>query len=162
PLRWTCKGTRRLAQELRARGYRASHSLVSQLLQDAGYQLQANGKAREASHVHRAAQFQYIDRQVRDPSRRDELTILIAARKRKLTADVSGGGGAGRRNGGIRRPPPGDFANLRRENLTRDAALDVGRKANWICADVASDMASFVVNAIRRWWRQMGRPTCPR
>src|SRR5262249_14157337 len=44
PLRWTCKGTRRLAQELRARGYRASHSLVSQLLQDAGYQLQANGK----------------------------------------------------------------------------------------------------------------------
>jgi len=47
PLRWTCKSTRRLGEELRAQGYSVSHSLVAQLLKDQDYSLQSNRKTRE-------------------------------------------------------------------------------------------------------------------
>jgi transposase len=47
PLRWTCKSTRRLAQELQRQGFAISHPKVGQLLKRKGYSLQANRKTRE-------------------------------------------------------------------------------------------------------------------
>jgi hypothetical protein len=44
PLRWTCKGVRRLAQALQAQGHRVSRILVGHLLNEAGYSLQGNRK----------------------------------------------------------------------------------------------------------------------
>jgi len=49
PLRWTCKSTRLLAQELVGQGHTASDWLVRQLLYDLGYSLQANRKTKEGS-----------------------------------------------------------------------------------------------------------------
>jgi transposase len=47
PLRWTCKSTRQLATALQRQGHRVSHQLVSELLQELGYSLQANRKTME-------------------------------------------------------------------------------------------------------------------
>jgi transposase len=61
PLRWTCKSVRQLAAELQQQGHQASHQLVSELLHELGYSLQANRKAIEGtSHPDRNAQFEYI------------------------------------------------------------------------------------------------------
>ena len=49
PLRWTCKSTRLLAQELVAEGHVASDWLVRQLLYDLGYSLQGNRKTKEGT-----------------------------------------------------------------------------------------------------------------
>jgi len=65
-LRWTCKSTRRLAEELRRRKFRASPGKVGALLKEAGYSLQANRKTREGlSHPDRDAQFKHINATVR-------------------------------------------------------------------------------------------------
>src|SRR4030042_899191 len=57
PLRWTCKSTRLLANELVTEGHQASDWLVRQLLYDLGYSLQANRKTKEgARHPDRDAQ----------------------------------------------------------------------------------------------------------
>src|SRR5438270_193852 len=65
PLRWTCKSTRNLAEELKRQGHRVSYRTVAALLHDLGYSLQANRKTREgASHPDRDAQLQHINRQV--------------------------------------------------------------------------------------------------
>src|SRR6516165_10689100 len=42
PLRWTCKSTRRLAEELATRDHHVGPRTVAALLQGAGYSLQAN------------------------------------------------------------------------------------------------------------------------
>ncbi len=56
PRRWTCKSTRRLAEELRRRRFRASPGKVAALLKEAGYSLQSNRKTREGlSHPDRDA-----------------------------------------------------------------------------------------------------------
>lgn len=41
PLRWTCKGLRRLAAELGTRGYKISHTVVGELLKQQKFSLQA-------------------------------------------------------------------------------------------------------------------------
>jgi hypothetical protein len=44
PLRWTCKSTRTLAQELTGRQHPISHEKVAQLLRDMDYSLQGNAR----------------------------------------------------------------------------------------------------------------------
>src|SRR5262245_17910784 len=65
PLRWTCKSTRRLADELTRQGHPLCPRSVAALLRQAGYSLQANRKTREGTnHPDRNAQFEYINSQV--------------------------------------------------------------------------------------------------
>ena len=66
PLRWTCKSTRRLAEELTRAAHPVSPRKVAELLAKAGYSLQANRKTREGlAHPDRNAQFEYINEQVK-------------------------------------------------------------------------------------------------
>ena len=47
PLRWSCKSTRTLADELKRQGFQVSPRKVGELLKTKGYSLQANRKTRE-------------------------------------------------------------------------------------------------------------------
>ena len=51
PLRWTCKSTTRLAQELEKAGHPISQRSVCTLLHAQQYSLQANRKTREGSTI---------------------------------------------------------------------------------------------------------------
>ena len=64
-LRWTCKSTAKLAEELTRQRHPVSDRTVATLLMQAGYRLQANRKTREgASHPDRNAQFEYLNARV--------------------------------------------------------------------------------------------------
>src|SRR5271169_1825299 len=66
PLRWTCKSTSQLAEELQRQNHPVTDRTVARLLKGAGYSLQANRKTQEgSSHPDRNAQFEYISQQVR-------------------------------------------------------------------------------------------------
>jgi len=66
PLRWTCKSTTQLADELTRQGHPVSPSTVGRLLKVAGYSLQSNRKTKEgADHPDRNAQFEHINVTVR-------------------------------------------------------------------------------------------------
>ena len=65
PLRWTCKSTAKLAQELSDQNHPVTDRTVAALLKESGYSLQANRKTKEgSSHPDRDAQFHYINGQV--------------------------------------------------------------------------------------------------
>jgi hypothetical protein len=62
PLRWTCKSTSHLAQELSLHGHPISARAVAQLLNQVGYGLQGNRKTLEGTaHPDRNAQFEHIN-----------------------------------------------------------------------------------------------------
>src|ERR1700681_4520008 len=64
-LRWICKSTRAIAEELGKQGHPVSHMKVAQILHDLDYSLQSNRKTEEgADHPDRDAQFQHISAQV--------------------------------------------------------------------------------------------------
>ena len=48
-LLWTSRSLRKLSKELANKGHEVSHTVVGELLQQAGYSLQANRKTREGS-----------------------------------------------------------------------------------------------------------------
>jgi hypothetical protein len=93
PLRWTCKSTRKLAKELKSRGYEISHATIASLLLDMGYSLQANCKTREGSnHPDRNAQFEYINQQTCAALSAEQPAISVDTKKKELVGDFKNGG----------------------------------------------------------------------
>ena len=91
PLRWTCKSTRRLAEELTQQDHPVSPQSVAALLRQAGYSLQANRKTREGlSHPDRNAQFEYINLRVQRCLRRGQPAISVDTKKKELVGDFKG------------------------------------------------------------------------
>src|SRR5258707_7289228 len=101
PLRWTCKSVRKLAQELSQQGHHVSHQLVSELLHELGYSLQANRKTREGGdHPDRDAQFAYVNAQAERFLAAGEPVVSVDAKKKELGGDFKNPGREWRRQGG--------------------------------------------------------------
>ena len=78
PLRWTCKGTRSLAQELSAQGHFVSHTKIRQLLADLNYSVQGSQKRMgDKVRSDRDAQFNFINSKVLEFHKRDQAVISL-------------------------------------------------------------------------------------
>jgi hypothetical protein len=83
-LRWTCKSTRKLAEELNAmqQGRSVSKFLVADLLHKLGYSLQAPRKMREGTqHRDRDAQFQHLNATVEYYQQQGQPVISVDTKK---------------------------------------------------------------------------------
>jgi hypothetical protein len=93
PLRWTCKSTRTLAQELTAQGHPVSYATVGRLLRQAGYSLQGNRKTKEGdSHPDRNAQSEHINVMVKRFQKHGQPVISVDIKKKELIGDFKNGG----------------------------------------------------------------------
>ena len=163
PLRWTSKSLRRLSEELRTRDYQASHTLVRQLLHEAGYSLQANRKTREGvNHPDRNAQFEHINRRVKQQLKRGGPAISVDTKKKELVGDFKNGGQEWRPKGKPEEVRVHDFIDREKGKAIPYGVYDLGANKGWVSVGVDHDTASFAVNTIRRWWRNMGRRTYAR
>ena len=88
PLRWTCKSTMNLAEELTRAEHPVGARTVGAMLKQSGYSLQANRKTREgSSHPDRNAQFEYINRQVMAFQKRQQPVISVDTKKKELVGE---------------------------------------------------------------------------
>lgn len=93
PLRWTCKSTTLLAQELTRQHHPVSARTVGRLLNLAGYSMQGNRKTLEGdSHPDRNAQFEYINASVKRLQRRGQPVISVDTKKKELVGPFKNGG----------------------------------------------------------------------
>jgi transposase len=93
PLRWTCKGLRRLAAELGTRGHKISHTVVGELLKRQKFSLQANRKTREGDgHPDRDAQFAHINASVSRALAEQQPVISVDTKKKELVGDFKNAG----------------------------------------------------------------------
>lgn len=162
-LRWTSKGIRKLATELRAMGHEVGRSLVGDLLHEAGYSLQGNRKAKEgSSHPDRDAQFRLINRRVKSWQRRNQPVISVDAKKKELVGDFKNGGREWRPKGLPERVRVHDFMIKENGKATPYGVYDLTRNAGWVSLGIDHDTAAFAVHSIRRWWRVMGRSVYPK
>ena len=159
PLRWTTKSVRRLEEELAAMGHTASHRLVAEILHELGYSLQANQKTREgSSHPDRDAQFRYINGQVRRFQTKGHPAVSVDTKKKELVGDFKNPGREWRPKG---QPEPvrvHDFLIPEQGKAIPYGVYDLQRNEGWVSVGIDHDTGSFAVNAIRRWWKIMGRP----
>lgn len=165
PLRWCCKSTRTLAVALQALGHAVCHTVVARLLHQLGYSLQGNVKTREGrQHPDRDAQFRYIAATVQRRQRRGQPAISVDTKKKELVGDFKNGGRTWRQPGEPERVRVHDFI-IRAPGFGKAipyGVYDLRRDEGWVSLGIDHDTSSFAVNAIRRWWRQMGRRAYPR
>jgi hypothetical protein len=161
PLRWTCKSTRQLAEELQRRGHRVSYRTVAALLHALDYSLPAPRKTREgASHPDRNAQFEHITQHVR-AFQRGQPVISVDAKKQALVGDFKNGGREWQPQGAPEPVRTHDFEDKRLGKVTPYGVYDPTSNAGWVSVGIDHETASFATETIRRWWQEMGRQMYP-
>lgn len=162
PLRWTLRSVRNLATALGAMGHVVSHTVVAELLHTLGYSLQANQKRREGSqHADRDAQFRYINDRVRRFQRRRQPVISVDTKKKELIGDFKNAGREWRPKGDPDVVRVHDFVIPAKGKAIPYGVYDLRRNEGWVSVGIDHDTARFAVNAIRRWWKVMGRAAYP-
>lgn len=162
PLRWTCKSTPRLAKELVAQGHPVSQRTVCDLLAELGYSLQATRKTHEGGHqADRDAQFSHIAATAAQYQTAGDPVVSVDTKKKELVGDF--------RNNGREWQPKGrpedvrvyDFIDPQLGKVAPYGVYDVGANQGWVSVGITHDTATFAVESIRRWWREMGQPLYP-
>jgi len=162
-LRWTCKSTRRLADELTRQDHPVGPGTVATLLRQAGYSLQANCKTREgASHPDRNAQFEHINACVQRFQKRGQPAISVDTKKKELIGDFRNGGREWRPEGEPEPVRVHDFLDKTLGKGIPYGVYDMLNNQGWVSVGIDHDTAQFAVNSIRRWWNQMGQRRFPR
>jgi hypothetical protein len=162
PLRWTCKSVRRLAQALQAQGHQVSRTLVAELLNAAGYSLQANRKTKEGdSHPDRDAQFARINTQVAAALAEKQPVISVDTKKKELVGDFRNNGREYRPQGNPEEVRVHDFLIKELGRAVPYGVYDLAANSGWVSVGVDHDTAAFAVNSIRQWWQVVGRARYP-
>ena len=162
PLRWTCKSTAKLAEELTRQDHPVSDRTVAALLKDAGYSLQANRKTREgASHPDRDAQFTYLNACVARCHQRGQPAISVDTKKKELVGDFKNGGREWRPAGQPVDVRVHDFRDKTLGKVIPYGVYDLLNNQGWVSVGIDHDTAEFAVHSIRTWWMRMGRHRFP-
>jgi DDE family transposase len=162
PLRWTCKSTTRLAQELERAGHPISQRSVCTLLHAQHYSLQANRKTREgSSHPDRDAQFQYINAHVKQFQRAKQPVISVDTKKKELVGNFKTPGREWQPKGSPEKVNVHDFADPQLGKIIPYGVYDLAANAGWVNVGIDHDTAEFAVESIRRWWGHMGQERYP-
>jgi transposase len=163
PLRWTCKSTRRLAEELTHQRHPVGARTVATLLKEAGYSLQANRKTREgSSHPDRNAQFEHINAQVMAFHKQRQPVISVDTKKKELVGDFKNGGREWRPQGTPEDVRVHDFIDKELGKAIPYGVYDLASNEGWVSVGITHDTAQFAVASIRRWWTEMGAARFPR
>ena len=165
PLRWTCKSTRVLADELQSQGFVVSSTKVGALLKSQGYSLQSNRKTIEGKqHPDRNAQFEHIARRVKTRQRAGEPAISIDTKKKETLGALKNPGKTYRPKGRPIKVKTHDFPDRELGKAVPYAVYVIGRNEAAVSVGIGRDTAEFAVASIGRWWERMGRQRygCPR
>jgi transposase len=158
PLRWRCKSVRKLAEELGTLGHQVSHELVSQMLHELGYSLQANRKTREGgTHQDRDAQFAHLNAQAEAFLAAGEPVVSVDAKKKELLGDFKNPGREWCRQGEPEEVRVYDFPIPGLGRATPYGVYDVRQNAGWVNVGIDHDTAAFAVERLRRWWKTVGQ-----
>jgi Rhodopirellula transposase DDE domain len=162
PLRWTCKSTANLAEELTRQNHPVSDRTVALLLKQSGYSLQANRKTREgSSHPDRNAQFEYINRQVRAFHRRRQPVISVDTKKKELVGEFKNPGEEWHPKGQPEEVNVHDFPDPKLGKAIPYGVYDLACNEGWVSVGIDHDTAEFACASIQRWWNEMGSVRFP-
>jgi hypothetical protein len=163
PLRWTCKSTAKLADELTRQKHPVSDRTVAMLLKKAGYSLQANRKTREGNqHPDRNAQFEHINAQVVAFHKQRQPVISVDTKKKELVGDFKNAGREWQPQGRPENVRMHDFKDKELGKAIPYGIYDLASNEGWVSVGITHDTARFAVASIRRWWAEMGAARFPR
>lgn len=162
PLRWTCKSTRRLAEDLKMKGHKVGERTVAYLLKQGGFSLQGNRKTKEGdSHPDRNAQFEYINAKVKEFQERLQPVISVDTKKKELVGNYLNKGKEWEPKGNPEEVNVYDFIDDELGKGIPYGVYDMTLNKGWVSVGIDHDTARFAASTIRRWWERMGIKAYP-
>jgi len=162
PLRWICKSTRAIAEELERQRHPVSHMKVAQLLHDLDYSLQSNRKTEEGQdHPDRDAQFRHINAAVKRCLAQGTPVISVDTKKKELIGNYDN---PGRQWLAAKKPikvAGHDFPTPDVPRAYPYGIYDIGRNSGFVNVGTDHDTGEFAVASIRGWWRHEGKRLYP-
>lgn len=163
PLRWTCKSTYKLSEELCRQRHPVGPRTVASLLHQAGYSLQSTRKTREGKqHPDRNAQFEYLNEQVQLFQKRHHPTISVDTKKKELVGDFANAGQEWQPKGAPEEVRSHDFKDKELGKAIPYGVYDILHNEGWVSVGIDHDTALFAARSIQRWWEEMGVARFPR
>jgi hypothetical protein len=158
PLRWTCKSTRALSDELFAQqGIRISDRTVAKLLRDHHYSLQAANKSVEgAQHPDRNAQFKHINTKAQDCIERGVPVISVDTKKKELVGNFKNAGREWQPEGEPELVDVHDFPDDAVGKAIPYGVYDITANDGFVSVGIDHDTPVFAVTSIGAWWKQVG------
>jgi len=145
PLRWTCKSTTKLAEELRASGHVVSQATVWRLLDALGYSMQSNRKTREGSdHPDRNAQFEFINATAQEFLEHSWPVISVDTKKKELVGPFKNGGREWQKKGEPVAVNMHDFADPALGKVIPYGVYDVGRNEGWVSVGISHEYGAIL------------------
>ncbi len=162
-LLWTSLSLRKLCKELKDRGHEVSHPVVGDCLHKLRYSLQANRKTREGNqHMDRDAQFEYINKKAAMFLTDHQPVVSVDTKKKELVGNFKNAGREWRPKDAPEEVNVHDFIDPKLKRAVPYGIYDINNNAGWVSVGTDHDTAAFAVNAIRRWWKTMGRRRYPK
>lgn len=163
PLRWTCKSTSKLAEELQRQNHPVTDRTVARLLKSAGYSLQANRKTREgSSHPDRNAQFEYISQRVRAFQKEGQPVVSVDTKKKELVGEFKNFGQEWQPARQPEQVRVHDFPDKKLGKAIPYGVYDLASNEGWGSVGIDHDTARFAAASVERWWREMGARRFPK
>lgn len=154
PLRWTVKSTRNLADELRAMGYKVSHTAVSDMLKLLNYSLQSTRKRHEGGkHPDRNRQFEYINGSCERYIKTGQPVISVDTKKKEQVGNYKNPGKSLQK---MKQPKEVEVYDFAKEKAAPFGIYDIKRNEGFVNVGTNYDTSVFAVESIRRWWQSMG------
>lgn len=161
PLRWTLKSTRKIAGELVAQGFQASHTLVRKLLHGSGYSLQGTRKNLEGKqHSDRDAQFRHINALAEEFLASGDPVISVDTKKKELVGRFAQAGQEWHEKGKPVEVSTYDFPDANGKAIPY-GVYDIADDSAWVSVGIDHDTSVFAVATIEAWWREMGQKKYP-
>lgn len=158
PLRWTCKSVANLENELRQQGYQVGQTKIRKVLKQLGYSLQGNRKTREGkNHPDRDAQFRHIHKRVTAYRRSGRPAISVDTKKKENLGKKANSGREYRPKGSPVEVDTHDFPDKKKGKAIPYGVYDIGENEAYVSIGISKDTAEFAVEAIRRWWKELGK-----
>jgi len=157
-LLWTVKSTRTLQDALRKKRHKISHVKVAELLDEAGYSLQANRKTREGTdHPDRDAQFRHINDTAQAFLRAGDPVISVDTKKKELVGNYKNNGQTRLQKGKPIEVNMHDFPDKTLGKAVPYGILDIGHNDGYVNVGITHDTGEFSVASIERWWNHFGK-----
>jgi len=162
PLKWTCKSTRNIADELIRKGYKIGHKTVSRILREIGYSLQANKKDFEkVTHPQRNKQFEYINELTKQFTLKNQPVISVDTKKKELIGQFKNNGREWRPKKNPQKVLMHDFPDKELGKAVPYGIYDIDKNVGWVNIGNDHDTSAFAVESIRKWWHGMGSALYP-
>jgi transposase len=157
-LRWTCKSVRQLATELQDLGHQVSYPIVSELLHDLGYSLQAYRRMREGEdYSPRDNRFENLNVLANQYVSEGKPVISIDIKKTEMLDDDTNSGPPWRLPAKAEEVSIKDFLGAGSTFVTPYSVFDPAHNRGWKNIGLDHVTVAFAAEGLRRWWNVVGK-----